>query len=307
MITKHTIIFIVGPTSSGKTSVAVELARRLNGEIVSCDSMQVYKDMDVITQSPGEDVKKGVPHHLIKCVPPSEEYHAVKYAAEAEKAVADIIKRDKVPVICGGTGLYMKALLDGIFLEPSGDETLREKLKKEAVEKGGEYLHEKLRKVDPETAKKLHPNDVNRLVRALEVYEITGRTIHNKKKEAKGIGLLYDVKIFGLAIDRGTLYDRINRTVEGMFEQGIVEEVKRLKKKKLSKTAAKALGIKEVSLYLEGAMGLEAAKEEIKIRTRQYAKRQLTWFRADERVEWINADRSAEEVAGDILERLRDN
>ncbi len=296
-----TVIFIVGPTSSGKTEVALGLARRLDGEIISCDSMQVYKDMDIITRAPAAERAEDVPAYLARCVSPEEEYNAARFAEEAEEAIEDILSRGRIPVVAGGTGLYVKALVDGIFFSPPKDEGLREALKKEAEEKGEVYLHKRLEEVDPETAADLHPNDVKRIIRALEVYELTGETIHDKKKETAGIGDKYDCRIFGMELERVSLYGRINGTVDRMFDEGLVEEVRELRKKGLSRTAGKALGIKEVGSYLEGDVGLDEAREELKKKTRRYAKRQLTWFRSDKRVKWINAGRDVTEIVEDIL------
>jgi len=301
IMNKPTVIFIVGPTSSGKTEVALDLARKLNGEIISCDSMQIYRDMDIITRVTAAERMKDVPAYLARCVSPEEEYNAARFAEEAEKAIEDILSRDGIPVVAGGTGLYMKALLDGIFSAPPKDEEIREELKREAEERGGAYLHKRLEQVDPETAAGLHPNDVKRIIRALEIYELTGETIHDKKKETAGIGDKYECRIFGLELERGSLYGRINGTVDRMFDEGLVEEVRGLRKKGLSRTAGKALGIKEVGFYLEGAAGLDKAREELKKNTRRYAKRQLTWFRADKRVKWINVDRDVAEIVEDIL------
>ena len=298
------VIFIVGPTSSGKTDVSIRLAEKLNGEIISCDSMQIYKGMDVITRVPGDDILSKVPHHLIKKIPPEEEYNVARFTEEAAGLIDQIISRGKVPVIVGGTGLYMKSLIDGLFSSPPEDKDLREELQKEAEGKGSEYLYKRLESVDPETASKLHPNDIRRIIRALEVYELTGETIHDKKKGSKGISEKYDCRIFGLELPRDVLYGRINETVEGMFDEGIVKLVEDLRARKLSKTALKALGIKEVSAFLDGRMKLDEAAEELKKNTRRYAKRQLTWFRSDERVEWVDAGQSSEKTANDILNRL---
>jgi tRNA dimethylallyltransferase len=298
------IIFIVGPTSSGKTDVSVKLAEKLNGEIISCDSMQVYKDMDVITRVPGDDILSKVPHHLIKKIPPEEEYNVARFIEEAAALIDQIIARSKLPVIAGGTGLYMKSLIDGLFSSPPEDKDLREELKKEAEEKGSEYLHNRLKSVDPESASKLHPNDTRRIIRALEVYELTGEMIHEKKKETEGISSKYDCRIFGLELPRDVLYGRINETVEGMFNEGLVKLVEGLRARKLSKTALKALGIKEVSAFLDGQVKLEEAVEELKKNTRRYAKRQLTWFRTDERIHWVDADRDISAIVQDILKEL---
>ncbi len=186
------VVFIAGPTSSGKTAVAERLALLKNGEIISCDSMQVYKDMDILTQSPFCESDPAVPYHLIRTIAPEEEFDVAKYIAEAEPVIENILSRSFLPIVTGGTGLYMKALLDGIFTSPQKRNEMRGRFDRIAREKGAEYLHAELRKVDPDTAEKLHPNDVRRVVRALEVFEVTGETIYKKKKEIRGIADFYE-------------------------------------------------------------------------------------------------------------------
>ncbi|MFH1665639.1 MAG: tRNA (adenosine(37)-N6)-dimethylallyltransferase MiaA [Candidatus Omnitrophota bacterium] len=297
------VIFIVGPTSSGKSAVAAGVAERVNGEVISCDSMQVYKGMDVITRPPSEGLPARVRHHLVKTLSPSEEFSAARFVEEAGRIIDDIIARGKMPVVTGGTGLYMKSLIDGLFSSPPADEEFRESMRKTVEERGGEYLYAKLKQVDPETAARLHPNDTRRIIRALEVYHLTGETIRAKKSLSRGISEKYDCRIFGLDMPRKALYARINGNVEKMFSEGITDEVRRLLDSGLSLTAGKALGIKEVKAFLDGGCTLEEAKEELKKNTRRYAKRQLTWFRADNRVTWLNADREAGEIAEEIAAR----
>jgi len=295
---KQKIIFILGPTASGKTEVAIELAKRLNGEVISCDSMQVYKNMDIITQS----VKNfAVPHHLVKVIPPEEEFNAAKFIKMATLAICAISKKRKLPIFAGGTGLYVKTLLDGIFPAPPKDTELRHTLEKIAKEKGNEYLHNELKKVDPSAAAILHFNDVRRIVRALEIFKLTGRTMKDKKSDSRGIFNEYDCRMFGLSLPRDVLYKRIEDRVEKMFDAGLVDEVRALKKRAISLTAAKALGVKEAAAYLDGKINLDAAKKELKKNTRRYAKRQLTWFRPDERIKWIDANRDIMEIAREIL------
>ncbi|MFQ5952387.1 MAG: tRNA (adenosine(37)-N6)-dimethylallyltransferase MiaA, partial [Candidatus Omnitrophota bacterium] len=257
--------------------------------------------MNVITRAPGDDLLLNTPHHLVKQISPEEEYSVARFVEEATGIIESIVSRGKLPVMVGGTGLYMKSLIDGLFSSPPSDEDLREELRKEAEDKGGEYLYEKLKEVDPETALKLHPNDIRRIIRAIEVYELTGETIHEKKKESEGISLKYDCRVFGMELPRDILYGRINAAVDRMFNEGLAEEVKGLRARKLSKTAEKALGIKETCAFLDGQIGFDEAVEELKKNTRKYAKRQLTWFRADKRVQWIDANRSVDEIVNDIL------
>ncbi|MFH1798310.1 MAG: tRNA (adenosine(37)-N6)-dimethylallyltransferase MiaA [Candidatus Omnitrophota bacterium] len=298
------VIFIVGPTSSGKSAVSVCLAGKINGEIISCDSMQVYKDMDILSQSPSDECRARVPHHLIKIISPEEEFSAAKFIYDAQNLISSTISRGKVPVITGGTGLYFKSLLDGLFSSPPKDEAFRGELRDMVLDKGKEYIYQKLKEADPKTARKLHSNDTRRVIRALEVYHLTGRTIHEKKSESDGIFHKYNCVIFGLKLPRAKLYERINDAVERRFSAGIVEEVKRLKERRLSLTAAKALGIKEIGAFLDGEISLDKAREELKKNTRKYAKRQLTWFNADKRVVWVDADRPVGEIAEEIKWRL---
>jgi tRNA dimethylallyltransferase len=301
------VIFIVGPTSSGKSVVAARLAEILNGEIISSDSMQIYQGMDIITQAPGEDLLSRARHHLVKVLSPEEEFNAARFAEEAARAIVSIGKSGKTPIVAGGTGLYIKALVDGIFSAPPKDEDLRRRLQELADEKGNEYLYAQLKDIDPETAAKLHPNDTRRIIRALEVYELTGKTIDDKKTDSSGISEKYKCSFFGLKLPRKVLYERINSNVERMFEKGLVEEVKRLNELKLSLTAEKALGIKEVTLLLDKKCDIEKAKEELKKNTRHYAKRQLTWFKSDKRIKWIDADRDVEEIVQDIADSVTKN
>ena len=301
---KSTVIFLVGPTSSGKTEVAVRIAEEVGGEVISSDSMQVYRDMDLITQAPCEEYLSRIKHHLVKKLSPEEEFSAARFALEAEEAIKEILGSGKTPILAGGTGLYVKSLVDGLFSSPPKNEEIRKKLGQIAKRKGTEYLHAKLEKIDPEAAGKIHPNDLKRTVRALEVYEITGSTITDKKTESEGILKEYDCRFFALKLPRSLLYERVEENVDRMFERGIIDEVKSLRARDLSITAEKALGIKEVGAFLDGEITLEDAKRELKKNTRRYAKRQMTWFKADKRIVWIDADRSSEEITGDILERL---
>ncbi|MBL7072461.1 MAG: tRNA (adenosine(37)-N6)-dimethylallyltransferase MiaA [Candidatus Omnitrophica bacterium] len=295
---KQKIIFILGPTASGKTEVAIELAKRLNGEIISCDSMQVYENMDIITQGV---IDPAIGHHLVKVISPEEEFNAVKFIEMATRAICSILKKGKVPIFVGGTGLYVKRLLDGIFSAPEKDVKLRRALEELAKEKGNVYLHNELKKVDPETAAVLHFNDVRRIVRALEIFKLTGGELTDKKNDSRGIFNKYDCRMFGLSLPRDVLYARIEARVEAMFDEGLVEEVKALKKRALSLTASKALGVKEAEAYLDGKMNLEETKKELKKNTRHYAKRQLTWFRSDGRIEWIDANRDIKKIVNEIL------
>ena len=297
---KPTILFILGPTSSGKTKVSYSLACRINGEILSCDSMQIYKGMDVLTQAPSEELTKDIKHYFVREIAPSDEFNVSLFSEKSKRHIKNILDRGKVPIFSGGTGLYVKSLVDGLFLAPSRDATLRRKLENFAEEKGKGFLYEELNKVDPFTARKLHVNDTRRVIRALEVYKLTGKTISEMRHETVGILGEYNCVMFGLNLPRQILYSKINFTVDKMFDIGVVEEVKTLIDNTLSVTAEKALGIKEICAFLSGEKTLEEAKEELKKHTRNYAKRQLTWFRTDDRIRWINANRSVEEIVEDI-------
>ena len=302
----HTVLFILGPTSSGKTAVAVQLAKRLGGEVISCDSMQIYRDMDIITQAPPDSAMEKIPHHLVRVIDPREEYDAAKFANQARESIENVIGKGRIPLVSGGTGLYVKSLVDGIFSTPGKSETLRKELEKEAEEKGVEALHARLSEIDPDSAARLHHNDLKRVIRAIEVYELTGDTLSNKSKETGGIESSYDCRMFGMKLPREVLYSRVNATVDKMLADGLVDQVKNLQNRELSRTAQQALGIKEIASFLNGEMSLEETSLELKKNTRRYAKRQLTWFRADKRIKWINADRSCAEIVEDIIERLRD-
>jgi len=284
---KPRIIFLVGPTAVGKSETAVSLAKKINAEIISCDSMQVYKGMDITISKPPIALRKIIPHHLIGTISADKEYNVTRYNKDAVRKIKEILRRGKTPLIAGGTGLYMSILIDGIFKSISPGKAIRNRLYKQAEELGSEYLYKRLKDIDPEAAAKIHPHDTKRIVRALEVFETTGQPISKLQKERKGLGQEYDIKVFGLNMPRERLCKRIDERVEKMFSQGLVAEVKRLLKLKLSKTAAYAIGIKEAKGYLDGLYDLKEAKRLIKRNTRIYAKHQLTWFRKDRRINWM--------------------
>ncbi len=300
------IVFLVGPTAIGKTEVAVQLAREINAEVISCDSMQVYKGMDILTSKPSLSLRKKVRHHLLDLVLPGREYNVSQYRRQALKKIKEIMKKGKVPLFAGGTGLYMSVVIDGIFKVKDRDKTTRDRLYREAEEKGNAYLHAKLEEIDPEAASKIHPNDRRRIVRALEVFEITGQPISKLQKERKGLADKYDIRIFCLDMERARLYKRIEERVEKMFKQGLVNEVKKLLRLKLSKTSLYAIGIRELRGYFDGAYDLETAKQMMKHNSRLYAKRQLTWFRKDKRIKWVKIDEKdkPDDIAGRIWKEL---
>ena len=284
---KPRLIFIVGPTGSGKTAVAVRLAPLIKAGIVSCDSMQVYRGMEILTSKPSPAELKKAAHYCLGIVSPAKEFNVSMYRGKAMRVLNELRLRRKIPLFVGGTGLYVSAIVDGIFRRRTENALVRQKLTTEGLSRGSARLHERLFRVDPQAARKIHPNDLRRIVRALEVYTVAGKPISELQRQRKGLWDAYDIRIFCLSPQREILYKRINRRVDRMFKAGLVEEVRALLKKKLSRTAALAIGLREVAGYQRGDYGLEQAADMIKLNTRRYAKRQLTWFRRDKRVEWI--------------------
>ena len=296
-MTERSLIFIVGPTAIGKTSLSIRLARRINGEIISADSMQIYKGMRILSQAPAGRERKGVKHYLVLALEPGKEYSAASFRKEAAEIIDSIIKRKKVPIVTGGSGLYVKALIDGLFPSPKADLKFRKKMAAFASRRGSGRLHERLAGIDPAAAGKIHPNDARRIIRGLEIYHSTGRTMTELKAGTKGLTSRYDIKVFGLTRPREEIYSAIEARVERMFEGRVIYEVKKLKRKRLSKTAKAALGFKEIAGYLDGKYGLDTAKYLIKRNTRHFAKRQLAWFRADKRIRWLDMSRMSEGAA----------
>ncbi len=285
---KKRIIFIVGPTAVGKSDVACFLAKRINGAIISCDSMQVYKGMNILTSKPHFLVRKRIKHYLMDEVDPEEEFDVSKYRKMALKTIDEVVAKGQIPIFVGGTGLYMSMLVNGLFRAKARDAALVRKLYSQAEKYGKMKLYNKLKKIDPKAASKIHPNDLKRIIRALEVFEVTGKPISQLQQQRSGLGRDYDIKIFCLNLPRHILYERINSRVGNMFKKGLVKEVKRLIIKKLSRTASYAIGIKEISGYIKGEYPLEEARVRMQLNTRHYAKRQLTWFRKDPQTNWIN-------------------
>jgi len=285
---KDKIIFIVGPTATGKSETAFYLARKIKGEIISCDSMQVYKGMPIISNQPSAALTKKIPHYLLSFVPAQKEYNVSQYRRDALKKIRLVLKKKEIPIFVGGTGLYMSILVDGIFEIKAEDPALREKFYQQAGKRGSNFLHEKLKQVDPIAAAKIHPNDTKRIVRALEVFKLTGKPISVLQQQRKGLADEYDVKIFCLNLGRPKLYQRISHRTEKMFKQGLLEEARKLLKLKLSQTSSAAIGLKELKGYFDGLYDLAEAKARIIRNTRLYSKRQLTWFRKDKRIQWFN-------------------
>lgn len=302
---KEKIIFLVGPTGVGKTQVSLELAERLNCEIICCDSMQVYKGLDIISCKVPKSIQKRIPHHLLDIVSPEEEFNVANWVDLALKKIREIHSRKKIPLIVGGSMLYMSCLLDGVFNEGKSDKSIRNLLYREAEEFGKDFLYQRLKEVDALSAEKIHPNDLRRIVRALEVYEIYKKPLSVLQKNREGIMDKYDVRIFGLICSRESLYKRIDERIEKMFRDGLVEEVRNLIRLNLSKTANQVIGMREIKGYLEGEYDLEEAKRLISKNTKRYSRRQMSWFRKDKRIEWISMDGEIEsEVAEKIIRRI---
>lgn len=300
------LIFLVGPTAIGKTGISFELAKFIECEIISCDSMQVYKGMNVGTSKPAKILLGSIPHHLIDVIEPSEEFSVALFRGLSIKAIEEIVSRKKIPLLVGGSGLYVKVLIDGIFEAPTTDRELRDRLQQEAEELGTGALYRRLQEADRDSAVKIHANDLRRIIRALEVYEKAKVPISELRKKTAGLGGKYDIRIFGLNMERAALYGRIDERVDLMFSEGIVSEARALLEGKLSLTASQALGYKEVFGYLKGEYDLEEAKRLVKRNTRHFAKRQLTWFRRDERIEWIMVENGESPgiIAGRIMRKL---
>ena len=291
---KTKILAVVGSTASGKTALSIQLAKALGGEIISCDSMQIYRRMNVGTAKPTEEEKEGIPHHLIDIAEPDQPYSCAEYVKAAQEAIEKIASRGKLPIFCGGTGLYLDSLLrGGNFEETVTDPALRQKLFDYAQIHGNHALHERLAAIDPESAAAIHENNVKRVVRAIEIYETTGMTKTEADRKSRIPDSPYDATVLGIHYpERQILYDRINLRVDMMVEQGLPEETRRLMEEGVfdrNSTAAQAIGYKELLGYLRGEDTLEEALEHLKLATRRYAKRQITWFSAKPYVRWINA------------------
>lgn len=277
------LIVVAGPTASGKTSLAVALAKRLCGEVVSADSMQVYRDLQIGTARPTDEEMAGVPHHLLGFLPLTERYSVARYAVDARAAIADVHARGRQPILCGGTGLYIQAVTENLaFSEETGDETLelRARLQAQMTELGGAAMLQQLAEIDPETAARLHPNDHGRIVRALEVFEQTGVPMSEWIRRSRALPPPYDTAMLVLNFrDRAALYARIDRRVDEMLRQGLLEEAEQVLRSPYAPTAMQAIGYKELAPYFAGERSLDEAVACLKQETRRYAKRQLSWFR----------------------------
>ena len=289
---KPFVLAVVGPTASGKTWLGVELAKIYGGEVISADSMQIYKGMDIASAKPTDEEKQGIPHHLMDFLDRDVTFSAADYVALAHKKIGEVLSRGHFPIIVGGTGLYVDSLLENVkFSEGGSDEAYRDELYAFAKENGNEALHARLVDIDPEAAEGIHPNNLVRVIRALEVCKVTGRRFSELKKESKLVESPYDSLILGLNYEnRQTLYDRIDLRVDEMVKMGLVEEARQLWQESGMKTAANAIGYKELIPYFKGEAALDECISTIKQETRHYAKRQLTWFRRNERIQWIMLD-----------------
>ena len=287
---KSPLICIVGPTAVGKTEIAIQLAQHLDAEIVSLDSRQIYRGMDIGTAKPIPEQQRAVPHHLIDCVDVDQTFSVAEYQRLADTAIAEIRERGKRTMAVGGAGLYFRGIIDGLFDGPGADPEIRAKLQREADEHGNVALHERLRRCDPETANRVHPNNLVRVIRALEIYELTGKPISSLQQQWKMNEPRYPFRAFGLNMPRETLYQRIEERVNRMVEAGLIEEVKGLLDQGCPRNcvAMQSFGYKELIDYLDGKRTLDEAISLLKQNTRRFAKRQLTWFRNDPRIEWLD-------------------
>ena len=313
---KDRLLAVVGPTAGGKTALAIALAQGMDGEVVSCDSMQIYRGMDIGTAKPTAEEQRTVPHHLIDFVDPFVSYSCAEYVQDVRATIKDITSRGRLPVMCGGTGLYLDGvLLGGSFedtlTQASTDTSVREKWNAVAAEKGAAYVHEALRAVDAESAEAIHPNNVKRVIRALEIFECCGVPKSELDRRSRERGLCYDACVIGLRYhSRELLYSRIDRRVDMMLDEGLLDETRRLDEMGVfekNATAAQAIGSKESLDYVRGNCSRDAAVERLKLATRHYAKRQMTWFSAKSYVRWIWADtedgvmRNTDEVIAEAL------
>ncbi len=302
---KPKIIVIAGPTASGKTALSIELAKNINGEIISSDSMQIYQGMDIGTAKVTPEEMQGIQHYLLDFVPPDKRYSVSDFKKDAEKAIEGILAKGKVPIIAGGTGLYIDSLVYGIeYPEMEYDETYRDFLMQQAqTEEGLKAIYEKAKQIDEEAMLHISPNDKKRIIRVLEIYKATGKNKTEQEKLSRIHGVPYDYKVFAIDMQREKLYERINQRVDLMLEQGLVEEVKNLRDKYQEfPTAMQGLGYKEVVEYLKEECTYGEMVEKLKQETRRYAKRQLTWFRKNKETVWLKAENGIQNNIDIILE-----
>ena len=301
------LLCLLGPTAVGKTEIAIELAQRLNAEIVSVDSRQIYRQMDIGTAKPTPEEQQAARHHLIDCVNISQSFSVADYQRLADTAITDIRNRGKRVLLVGGAGLYFRAVVDGLFEGPGADPILRKRLEGEAAQHGVDALHERLRACDPVSADRIHPNNIVRVVRALEVYELTGTPMSELQQQWHPEKQRYPFIAFCLTMQRARLYRRIEQRVDVMLANGLIAEVEALLAAGYSRdtVALQSFGYRELIAYLDGECTYIEAVSQLKQNTRRFAKRQLTWFRKDTRLEWIDRE-STPDIVGNILERIGD-
>lgn len=290
---RNPLIVVLGPTASGKTALGVEIAKLYNGEVISADSMQIYEGMDISTAKPTDEEKQGIPHHLMGFLPRGNSFSVADYVALAKEKAMEILSRGKLPILVGGTGLYISSLVDNIsFDEIKSDGSVRERLLEESKQLGNAEMLRRLSEVDRETADTLHENNIFRIIRALEVYELTGMKLSEHKVNSRRNKSEFDTLMIGLTYsDRQKLYDKINLRVDIMMENGLLEESQTIYSRDKMLTANQAIGYKEFVPYFEGSADLSTCIDKIKQETRRYAKRQLTWFRRDDRIRWVEVDK----------------
>jgi len=305
---KPKVLVIVGPTASGKTALSIECAKKFDGEVISSDSMQIYKDMDIGTAKVTKEEAQGIKHYLVDFVSPSERYSVSDFKKDAENALEEILAKGKMPIVVGGTGLYVNSLIYGIdYQDMEYDKEYRDELMKKAeTEEGLKSLYEEALKIDPKAMEKISPNDKKRITRVLEIYKQTGLTKTKQEELSRAKELKYDFRVFAITMPREELYERINLRVDLMIKDGLIEEVQNLLKKYDSfPTAMQGLGYKEVVEYLNGTLTKEEMIDKIKQETRRYAKRQLTWFRRNKEITWLNKNDGLEKNLEIISEGMK--
>lgn len=303
---KKKAIVVVGATASGKTALGVHIAKKFNGEVISADSMQIYKGMDIATAKPTAEEMDGIKHHLIDFVDVHEQYSVSAYCDDAKKVFDKIIKKGKIPVIVGGTGLYIDSFLSNTkFLESGSSESIRKELLAEADKNGIECLYEQLKKIDPDAAANIHPNNIVRVVRALEIYKTTGKTLTEQNQLSHTTESDIDPLYIGINYsDRENLYGRINLRVDLMLQNGLLDEAKKFFNQNPSKTAFNAIGYKELKPFIDGETSFEVCVENLKRETRRYAKRQITWFKRNKNINWVYADLLSPDELKDSVEKM---
>ena len=300
------VIVICGPTASGKTTLAIELAKKINGEIVSCDSMQIYKEMNIGTAKPTLEEQQGIKHYLLDYIEPDQRYSVADYVKDARQAINEIISNKKMPIVVGGTGLYMNSLVEGRrYPVTKFDLEYREELESKARRRGLPQLYERAKEIDPEAVEQISPKDTRRIIRILEIYHATGKSKTQQDIESRTRAPEHDYIVYGLKWERDVLYERIEKRVDSMIEQGLVEEVQGILNKYMKfPTSMQGLGYKEVVEYIAGDLTKEEMIEKIKRDTRRYAKRQMTWFRKNKKTIWLEGDAPVQENVNKIMQDL---